>query len=104
MGQRQMIDKSVPVGGCGGPRFLYRLWADNRDLLYIGATYHPRARFREHSKKSYWWPLVCYHVIEEVGEWAVSMSVERRAILDENPVFNVQRYHLTHRYGGKRKI
>ena len=54
------------------PIALYRLYAEDGTLLYVGITNSLKARFTEHRKGKPWWPLVArktvmWHEIREVG-------------------------------------
>jgi hypothetical protein len=70
------------------PAAVYRLWARNGDLLYIGSSYTPEERARAHARTS-WGRLV----VRRTDEWhptrGHAYDAEGRAIARENPAYNV---------------
>lgn len=46
--------------GTAGPGqcFIYQLFDDNQQLLYVGITWNPFDRWRSHRKKYEWWQSV----------------------------------------------
>lgn len=43
-----------------GAEFLYRLYGQERELLYVGITWNPFVRWTAHSMKHEWWPDVAH--------------------------------------------
>lgn len=68
---------------------VYRAFAENGDLLYVGVTYDPHERFYFHEFRSGWWRHV--HRVEISQEFMdrwVAEDAERKAIRDLNPIWN----------------
>ena len=73
---------------------VYRLYGGSRELLYVGIADEPRWRLLSHLR-THWGRL-----IEEIEiEWHKSReeaaAAEKRAIRDEDPIFNRQRYRVS---------
>lgn len=68
---------------------LYRLYAADGALLYIGITQDLDERWRQHSSRKEWWPQVARRAVS----WCVSRSealrLEAEAIKAEHPLHNV---------------
>lgn len=66
---------------------VYRLYGADGSLLYVGSSYNPERRYRDHYRKP-WWPLV----VRRVEEWHPSKddayAAEMKAIAAERPVHN----------------
>ncbi|WP_406501552.1 GIY-YIG nuclease family protein [Streptomyces sp. NBC_01590] len=67
---------------------VYRLFAADGALLYVGSAYDPEERAKAHRRKD-WWPLVA----RRTDEWHASRddayAAEERAIVAEDPAHNV---------------
>lgn len=72
------------------PTAMYRLWAENEVLLYVGISKHPPTRFDQHAGDKPWWPFVAYQDIEWFDSRWVALAAESLAITDEAPLFNRQ--------------
>lgn len=70
------------------PYVLYRVFAADDRLLYVGATTNPKLRFMDHAHKE-WWLEAAKITLEHVSDLDELMAVERRAIESENPTHNV---------------
>jgi len=68
---------------------LYRFWAADGTLLYIGLTMNPPTRFKAHSKDKEWWLLVASVTFEHFPTRDALVAAERAAIEQERPVHNV---------------
>ena len=68
---------------------LYRLYAADGMLLYIGVTGELSVRFYYHSREKRWWPQVHGKRITWYDDRAEAEEAERCAILGENPVHNI---------------
>lgn len=68
---------------------LYRLYAADGTLLYIGVTGNLSVRFYGHSREKRWWPQVHGKRITWHDDRAEAEEAERCAILGEHPVHNV---------------
>lgn len=74
---------------------LYRFFASDGALLYVGKTKNPGRRLGEHRKDKPWWTSVARVDMEHFPTPAALDDAERRAIKDERPLHNV-----THNNGG----
>lgn len=79
----------------GGPRrddprpcAVYRCFAVDSVLLYIGRTVNPERRWREQERWTPWGLLVASHTVEWYPSVAAAMSGETRAIEGESPLLN----------------
>lgn len=71
---------------------LYRFYDADDRLLYIGISLHAAQRASTHRRKKPWWPLVARMEVEHLGddlERAEVERLERLAIIDEEPLYNV---------------
>lgn len=68
---------------------LYRLFDADGQLLYIGITYHPSARFTEHRGTQKWWPKVARKEVEWHENRGSATRAERSAIRSESPKWNI---------------
>lgn len=71
-------------------RWMYRLWAADDSLLYIGITDRGREREREHARTKSWWPEVHHVTVEHIATRAELRFREAEAIRKERPRYNVQ--------------
>jgi hypothetical protein len=73
------------------PQALYRTWAADGTLLYIGKSNAPLRRVEEHRRSKDWMP---YQAIRIDLEWypglAAVLDAEARAIRSEHPLHNIQ--------------
>jgi predicted GIY-YIG superfamily endonuclease len=69
---------------------VYRFRDAAGDLLYVGMTRNPRARFHNHAADKPWWPEVDAKAIEWLDTWAEAHAAEIAAIRAEKPRHNVQ--------------
>jgi hypothetical protein len=67
---------------------VYRLWAEDGALLYVGSSYDPEARCKQH-RSSPWWPRVARRTDEWHGTRAEAFAAEYTAIWREDPEANV---------------
>lgn len=75
------------------PCVVYRAFAADDSLLYIGLTAHPVDRLRQHAyglDASYWWRDVARIEYEPVPNRIVGAAVEAEAIRTERPLHNCQ--------------
>lgn len=72
----------------GQPHYVYRCYDAEGVLLYVGMTYNPPARMRQHSKKAEWFPraVAVRFIVFPTRDYA--MQKEREAIVLERPEFN----------------
>jgi predicted RNA-binding Zn-ribbon protein involved in translation (DUF1610 family) len=68
---------------------LYRAFASDGALLYIGATVAPSPRLSQHGYNTAWWSEVATVTLEHFAERAEAFAAERAAIEAEQPRYNV---------------
>ena len=68
---------------------LYRLFDAADQLLYIGITYKPEARWKAHAATKSWWPNVARKSMEWHDTRPLAEAAEVAAIKAELPVHNV---------------
>lgn len=71
---------------------LYRLFDADDELLYVGISKDPKARWEQHRDKP-WWRDVSMRVIEWYDDRPTAERAERKAIETEGP-----RYNIVHNY------
>jgi predicted GIY-YIG superfamily endonuclease len=68
---------------------VYRMYADDGELLYVGMTSNPGQRFGDHASRR-WFPLVASITLEWHPNSRAARTSERQAIKTEGPRFNVR--------------
>jgi hypothetical protein len=68
---------------------VYRFFAESGELLYVGVTSNPVARFRAHEIQKSWWSEVADTTLEEYPTRQDALTAEQRAICAEMPRYNV---------------
>lgn len=68
---------------------LYRFYADDGALLYVGITLDPGSRWRAHRDDKPWWHHVTSITIEVHPDRAAVLDAERDAIIAEHPRHNI---------------
>lgn len=68
---------------------VYRLYAADRTLLYIGMTDDLDARFAHHARTKSWWPEVAYRDVRWYDTREEAAAAEDKAIKTERSVHNV---------------
>jgi len=70
---------------------VYRFFDAESQLLYVGITSSPRARFFQHRNSAAWWGEADHErtTIQWYGSRIEAVSVEAAAIRDEKPRFNI---------------
>lgn len=71
------------------PASLYRFFADDGELLYVGITTRRERRGHEHAKSKPWFEYVATTTWEHHACVCLAESAERTAIQTEAPTFNV---------------
>ena len=72
-----------------GEQALYRFFAADGALLYVGRTVDPAARWRSHRRTQPWWHEVTSITLQRYGDLASIVAAERGAIRTECPAYNV---------------
>jgi hypothetical protein len=84
---------------------VYRLYAADDTLLYVGIAYNPKERWRSHARDraDTWWPLVARRDVEWFATRTEAAAAEVAAIVTEQPLHNVAHTNRDQRpYGGLR--
>lgn len=72
-----------------GRTALYRLFDRNDQLIYVGISNNPRARWEDHGSDKVWWGDVVTREIEWFGTRKDAEAAERREISARSPKWNV---------------
>jgi predicted GIY-YIG superfamily endonuclease len=72
----------------GAPQALYRFFAVDGTLLYVGISLNPGARWKQHRADKPWWSEVANVTIEHHPNRDSVMNAEREAIKAERPRYN----------------
>lgn len=70
------------------PTALYRAVDAAGNLLYVGISCDPSARFALHSHEKFWWPDVASIAIDWLSSRPAALIAEQRAITNEHPRYN----------------
>jgi predicted GIY-YIG superfamily endonuclease len=68
---------------------LYRFYASDDALLYVGITERLSLRWEEHARAQTWWPQVDHQTVQWLPSRERAFSAEKDAIAAENPAFNI---------------
>lgn len=68
---------------------VYRLYAQNGDLLYVGCSFNPNERIRAHRLEKQWGRSIQRTDIRWYQNRMGALRREARAIVDENPLWNM---------------
>lgn len=68
--------------------FVYRAFAHDGTLLYVGQTVNVRRRLSAHKGSSTWWPYMVRNTIVEYPNRSAALIAEYDAILTESPRHN----------------
>lgn len=68
---------------------LYRFYADDGTLLYVGITLDPGARWRAHRDDKPWWQQIVNITVETYTDRCSVLDAERAAIIAEQPRYNI---------------
>lgn len=68
---------------------VYRFYAADDALLYVGVTQRFGTRWSSHAKEKPWWPQVARQAVIWYDTRAEALAIETEAIRTENPVYNV---------------
>ncbi len=79
----------MPKSDPNGRTAVYRLYDEADQLLYVGMTGNPDARFGQHSVIKEWWPQVVRREIEWHPTREIAASAEKEAVRREDPRWNV---------------
>lgn len=68
---------------------LYRFYADDDALLYVGIAFTPKQRWINHASTKTWWPLVARREVTWYPNRTEAQDAERQAITSERPRYNI---------------
>ncbi len=89
MSVTEMVPISVlPAPEMGGRSAVYRIFGDERRLLYIGSSERPRQRWHEHRNRTAWWSEARAYSLTWLPTREAAYEAEALAIATEGPVFN----------------
>jgi predicted GIY-YIG superfamily endonuclease len=74
-----------------GRNVVYRCYADDGRLVYVGKSCDVAARLATHRRESWWWPLVGRTRLTVHASPRAAHDAEQQAIREEAPAFNVRR-------------
>jgi hypothetical protein len=72
-----------------GVHALYRFFDDAGELLYVGITMNPAARWKQHQGDKHWWTEVANITVEPHANRKMVLEAERLAIITEKPRYNI---------------
>lgn len=67
---------------------VYRFYAKDGSLLYVGATASLTRRIEQHGRSTSWWPEVADVRVTRFSDMPHAFGAEVRAIQNERPVYN----------------
>lgn len=77
-----------------GPVAVYRFYAIDNTLLYIGVTDDLRQRLDRHRQQKPWWPTVARKTVAWYDKRKDAEVAEATGIADEHPLHNVRSHAL----------
>jgi predicted GIY-YIG superfamily endonuclease len=83
------------------PTALYRLYAADGNLIYLGITTSPASRMEQHAEKQPWWPEVALRTMAWYATRMDAAVAETAAIKAEKPQYN-KKTTLANGYTGKK--
>ena len=69
---------------------LYRHFDATGILLYVGISFHPLVRTKQHSAVSWWTDQIANITIEYFPTRMEAMAAEAKAVQEENPLHNIK--------------
>lgn len=71
------------------PVTVYRFYAANDELLYVGISNNPPARFRQHTEHAGWWTDAVRVDLTHYATEQAARAAELQAIRIEHPKYNI---------------
>lgn len=71
-----------------GRTALYRLYDADDELLYVGITWNPESRWREHATRQPWWHKVARKTVEWHEDRPSAIAAEARVTAAEKPRYD----------------
>ena len=81
---------------------VYRFFAADGTLLYIGCTVRGDQRIDKHRYSTPWFEQAANITLEHFGSWLAASHAEAAAIITESPKYNVQQ--STHSFAARQAI
>lgn len=78
------------IVGDGPASSVYRLFAADGSLLYVGKTSRGLLRVHEHATSAAWWTQVAYQTFEHFETESQALAAEEHAIRSEHPLHNTR--------------
>ncbi len=69
--------------------FVYRLYSENQELLYVGFTYDFDTRIVGHKRKPWFHEIACY-TLQRCDSKIQGLQTESLAIYEEQPIHNIR--------------
>lgn len=80
--------------------YVYSLWNDQNDCLYVGTTINLRRRFQEHARLTAWWPEATFYQDIPITNPVDARTVEKALIRAYQPEHNIRHtLYEPHRIG-----
>jgi hypothetical protein len=76
--------------------YVYRMYAWDGRLLYVGRTYRPGQRMQAHASQSQWWAATTHVTFRAYADQAEAREVEIDAIRQDFPAYNVTHRSKVH--------
>jgi excinuclease UvrABC nuclease subunit len=76
--------------------YVYRMYAWDGRLLYVGRTYRPGQRMQAHASLSHWWAATTHVTFRAYTDQAEAREVEIDAIRQDFPAYNVAHRSKVH--------
>lgn len=71
------------------PCYLYRVFGEEGELLYVGVAYSVGRRLAEHQDAAAWWPRATRVELEVHEDRGSALAAETIAIKTEHPIYNI---------------
>lgn len=85
------MSKELNAGECAETTSLYRHFAADGELLYVGISLSAISRLGQHAEHAHWFNRIARVEIEQYPTRRAAMQAEKEAILGEQPTFNIKR-------------
>lgn len=86
---KKELDIQDIFDGLFGRTYVYRLFGDNDELLYVGCTAYLAERLATHRQQKPWWREVRRYTATSYWPRAEALKAEWEAIQTERPKYNV---------------
>jgi len=69
--------------------YVYRLWDNDKNLLYVGVSNNWANRINQHKQQKQWSGQISSVTVEEFASRYEALAAESKAIQTENPIYNL---------------